>query len=104
MFFKSFNSVLSTKRKQKLILKVAEIQKVFWLWSQQKVPNHSWAENLNAFTVMNEEFKFYAQKSDLAPFVGNGTKLKNTFRDQLLECFYVKSQNCTILWTRFVLK
>ena len=79
MFFKSFNSASSTKRKQKLILKVAEIQKVFWLWSQQ---NHSWAENLNTFTVMNEKFKFYAQKSDLAPFVGNGTKLKNTFRDQ----------------------
>jgi hypothetical protein len=31
------------------------------------------------FTDLEEKFKYSAQKSDLAPFVGNGTKVKNTF-------------------------
>ena len=36
-----------------------------------------WAENLNKlFTVLCGKFKFSAQGSDLAPFVGNGTKFK----------------------------
>ena len=39
-----------------------------------------WAENLNKlFTVMGQEIKFFcssAQGSNLAPFVGNGTKIK----------------------------
>ena len=35
-----------------------------------------WAENLNKlFTGMGEKFKFYAQRSDLTPFVGNSTKI-----------------------------
>ena len=35
------------------------------------------AENLNKlFPVMGGKFKFPAQESDLAPFVGNGTKFK----------------------------
>ena len=34
-------------------------------------------ENLNkVFTVIGEKLKFPAQESDLAPFVGNGTKVK----------------------------
>ena len=28
-------------------------------------------------TVMGAKFKFSAQGSDLAPFIGNGTKVKN---------------------------
>ena len=36
-----------------------------------------WAENLNKlFTVLCGKFIFSAQGSDLAPFVGNGTKFK----------------------------
>ena len=37
-----------------------------------------WAENLNTlFTVSSRKFKFSAQGSDSAPFVGNGTKIKD---------------------------
>ena len=39
-----------------------------------------WAENFNKlFTGMGEKFKFSAQRSDLAPFVGNGIKIKIPF-------------------------
>ena len=40
----------------------------------------SWAKNLNRlFTTMGEKMKFCAQKSDMAPYVGNGTRIKIPF-------------------------
>ena len=37
------------------------------------------AENVNKlFTVMGRTFKFSVEKSDLTPFVGNGTKVRIT--------------------------
>ena len=40
----------------------------------------SWAKNLNRlFTTMGEKMKFFAQKSDMAPYVGNFTKIKIPF-------------------------
>ena len=39
-----------------------------------------WAENFNQlFTVKGGKFKFSAQMNDLAPFAGNGTKIKIPF-------------------------
>ena len=39
-----------------------------------------WEENSNKlFTVMGTKFKFSAHGSDLAPFVGKGTKFKIPF-------------------------
>ena len=41
------------------------------------VPLPRKAENLNKlFTIKGRKFKFSAQKTDLAPFVGNWTKVK----------------------------
>ena len=43
-----------------------------------------WAELLNKlFIEKSRKFKFFAQERDLAPFVGNGTKVKivNIFWD-----------------------
>ena len=52
--------------------------KVFWFWShcQQKMPI-PWAEGLNLPPItVNNFFICSVQGSNLAPFIGNGTKVK----------------------------
>ena len=68
-----------------LKVKVPQSRKVFWLWfhCQQKLPNHSPKQKIwiscrvpKLFTFIGRKFKFSVMESDLALFVGNGTKVK----------------------------